>query len=402
MTINTLQDHRFETLNCCVFIPTYNNQKTLDNVIKGVLEYTDRIIVVNDGATDDTSNILAKYKDTLRIITFPVNKGKGVALREGFKEADRLGYDYMITIDSDGQHFPNDLPVFLDQLEKQDPNTSLLLIGSRNMDDPSVPGKSSFGNKFSNFWYYIETGIKLKDTQSGYRLYPIKEISKLKLFTSKFELEIEVIVKLAWRNVEVRNIPVQVLYDETERVSHFRPFKDFTRISILNTWLVTLTLFYYLPKRLIRRVKKKGFKKYWRENVLRSDDPPFKKASAISLGLFIGISPLWGFHTILALSLAVALKLNRAITFLFSNISLPPFIPFIIYCSYQLGAIAMGKQMDATLNIEDIKSGTDVFKSLGQYILGSFILATLVSLISGVIAYLYFSLRKSKSSAIDA
>ncbi len=402
MTKNILHDHRFETLNCCVFIPTYNNQKTLDRVIEGVLGYTDRIIIINDGSTDNTAKILEKYQEKLTIITFPENKGKGMALRKGFKQADLLGYDYMITIDSDGQHFPSDLPIFLKELENKDADSSLLLIGSRNMDDPSVPGKSSFGNKFSNFWYYIETGIKLKDTQSGYRLYPIKEISKLKLFTTKFELEIEVIVKLAWRNVEVGNIPVQVLYDETERVSHFRPFKDFTRISILNTWLVTLTLFFYLPKRLIDRVKKKGLKKYWRENVLRSDDPPIKKASAIALGLFIGISPLWGFHTILVLSLAVLFKLNRAIAFLFSNISLPPFIPFVIYGSYQIGAMAMGKEMDATLNIEDIKSGTDIFKSLGQYVLGSFILATLVSLISGVIAYLYFSSRKSKSSAIDA
>ncbi|MFD2561931.1 DUF2062 domain-containing protein [Aquimarina rubra] len=402
MIQTTLYDERFETLNCCVFIPTYNNQKTLDRVIQGVLQYTNRIVIINDGATDDTANILEKYQEELTVITFSENKGKGMALREGFKQAHLLGYDYMITIDSDGQHFPSDLSVFLDELEKQDSNKPLLLIGSRNMDDPSVPGKSSFGNKFSNFWYYIETGIKLKDTQSGYRLYPIKEISKLKLFTTKFELEIEVIVKLAWRNVEVRNIPVQVLYDETERVSHFRPFKDFTRISVLNTWLVTLTLFFYLPKRLIHRVKKKGFKRYWRENVLRSNDPPIKKASAIALGLFIGIAPFWGFQTILVISLAIALRLNRPIAFLFSNISIPPLIPFIIYGSYQMGAIAMGKEMDATLNIEDIKSGTDVFKSLGQYVLGSFILATIVSLISGVIAYLYFSSRKSKSSAIDA
>ncbi|WP_298538836.1 DUF2062 domain-containing protein [uncultured Aquimarina sp.] len=402
MTTTKLLDHRFKTLNCCVFIPTYNNQKTLDRVIQGVLKYTDRIIIINDGSTDATASILESYQEHFTIITFPKNKGKGMALREAFKQANHVGYDYMITIDSDGQHFPSDLPLFLDELERQDSSSPLLLIGSRNMDDPSVPGKSSFGNKFSNFWYYIETGIKLKDTQSGYRLYPIKEISKLRLFTTKFELEIEVIVKLAWRNVEVRNIPVQVLYDETERVSHFRPFKDFTRISILNTWLVTLTLFFYLPKRLINRVKKKGFKQYWRENVLRSNDPPIKKASAIALGLFIGIAPLWGFQTILVISLAIAFKLNKPIAFLFSNISIPPLIPFIIYGSYQIGAIAMGKEMDATLNIEDIKSGTDIFKSLGQYILGSFILATLVSSISGVIAYLYFSSRKSKSNAIDA
>lgn len=402
MIKHILHNNLFETRNCCVFIPTFNNQKTLDAVITGVLDYTDRIIIVNDGATDATETILSKYQNRLEVITFPKNKGKGVALREGFKRANQLGYDYMITIDSDGQHFPEDLPVFLNELKQQDTDQPLLLIGSRNMDDPSVPGKSSFGNKFSNFWYYIETGIKLEDTQSGFRMYPVKEVNKLRLFTTKFELEIEVIVKLAWQGIEVRNIPIQVLYDETERVSHFRPFQDFTRISILNTWLVTLTLLFYLPKRLIARVKKKGLKKYWKENVLKINESPLKKTLAIMLGLFIGIAPLWGFQTILVLSLATILKLNRTIAFLFSNISIPPLIPFIIYISYQIGAILMGKEIDVSLNIENIKSSADVFKSFGQYIIGSITLAIVVALISGVIAYLYFSTRQSKNNAVDA
>ncbi len=401
MGIDHSMNHRFEQLNCCVCIPTYNNQKTLNTVIQGVLAHTDHIIIINDGATDTTSDILETYKNRLQVITFPENRGKGVALRAGFARAYELGYEYMITIDSDGQHFPEDLPLFLDALEQQDPRIPLLLIGSRNMDDPSVPGKSSFGNKFSNFWYYIETGIKLQDTQSGYRLYPIKEIQQVKLFTTKFELEIEVIVKLAWRNVAVRNIPIQVLYDEAERVSHFRPFKDFTRISILNTWLVVLTLFFYLPKRILGTVKKKGFKKFWREDVLRSDEPPIKKASAIALGLFIGISPLWGFHTISVLTLAAVFRLNKAIAFLFSNISLPPFVPFIAYGSYQVGALVMGKKMDATLDIEKIKSGAAIFESLGQYIIGSFVLAIVVAFISGMLTYLYFSYLKTKTDAID-
>jgi len=391
----------FETLDCGVLIPTYNNEKTLDRVIQGVLEYTDRVIIVNDGATDSTSQILENYNNQLTVITFPKNKGKGMALRAGFKKADELGYAYLITIDSDGQHFAEDLPVFLKELEQQDPEKPLLLIGSRNMDDPSVPGKSSFGNKFSNFWYLVETGIKLQDTQSGYRLYPIALINKTKLFTTKFELEIEVIVKLAWKRVEVRNVPIQVLYDENERVSHFRPFKDFTRISILNTWLVTLTLLYYLPRRLFDKIKKKGLKKFWKENIIKSEDPPSKKTAAIMLGVFVGLTPLWGLQTILAFGLAAVLRLNKAIVFLCSNVSLPPLVPFIIYASYQIGALVLGKKMDLTLNIEDIKSGADVFKGLGQYMLGSFILAALVALISGVIAYLYFRLKKTNTSGID-
>ncbi|HLV69474.1 MAG TPA: glycosyltransferase family 2 protein, partial [Xanthomarina sp.] len=233
-------------LGVCVIIPTYNNQHTLKRVINGVLELTNNLIVVNDGSTDTTSSILKAYPN-IQQVHFPENKGKGVALREGFKHAISLGYKFAITIDSDGQHFPNDIPHFINELE-QNQAKDILIIGARNMSHESVPGKSSFGNKFSNFWFWVETGIKLQDTQSGFRLYPLNVLKKLNFYTTKFEFEIEVIVKTAWKDVEVKNIPIQVLYDESERVSHFRPFKDFTRISILNTWLVFLTAIYYFPK----------------------------------------------------------------------------------------------------------------------------------------------------------
>ena len=124
-----------------------------------------------------------------------------MALRNAFKKAHQLGFDYAITIDSDGQHYPENLPDFL-QASIEQPDA--LIMGARNMDQEGVPTKSSFGNKFSSFWFYIETGIKLPDTQTGYRLYPINEIVKKKYFTNKFEFEIEVIVKMAWRFVPIK------------------------------------------------------------------------------------------------------------------------------------------------------------------------------------------------------
>lgn len=126
------------------------------------------------------------------------------------------------------------------------------------MDQASVPGKSSFGNKFSNFWFWVETGLKMSDTQSGYRLYPVKQMAGMKFLTTKFEFEIEVLVTSAWRGIEITEVPVRVFYAEKEnRVSHFRPFKDFTRISILNTFLVTIALLYIKPRDLFRASKKK-------------------------------------------------------------------------------------------------------------------------------------------------
>ena len=243
-----------EKYKICILIPTYNNAKTLSRVLNGVQEYTQHIIIVNDGSSHQTASILQQYNH-LKIISLSKNQGKGNALQVGFQEALKMGYEYALTIDSDGQHYPSDIPVFIEKLlEFQKP---ILLIGSRNMNQDSVPKKSSFGHKFSNFWFHFETGIKLTDTQSGYRLYPLLYIPK-KFFTKKFEFEIEIIVRTAWNGIPVQNVPVQVLYDPTERVSHFRPFRDFTRISILNTILVFIAIFYIKPRDFFRNIKKKS------------------------------------------------------------------------------------------------------------------------------------------------
>lgn len=370
-----------EQYRVCVIIPTYNNHKTLKRVLDSVLQYTSNVIVVNDGATDSTAQILEMYPN-LEQIHHSKNRGKGMAIRNGFKKALDLNYNYAITIDSDGQHFPSDIPSFMESLEK---DGEALLIGSRNMTQENVPRKSSFGNKFSNFWFWFETGNKLEDTQSGFRLYPLRKIPD-RYFTNKFEFEIEVIVRSAWKGVKVKNIPVQVLYDPEERVSHFRPFKDFTRISILNTVLVTIALIYIKPRDFFWKLKKKGLKKFFLENILESNDSNARKSLSIALGVFIGISPFWGFQTILVLFLAVLLKLNKAIAFAFSNISFPPLIPFVIYGSLKIGSYFIVSDKPLILNMD--MTLADIQKNIAQYVVGSFILATFMAVLFGLTGYL--------------
>ena len=241
----------------CVVIPTYNNAGTIGSVVAGALKQCDDVIVVNDGSTDATAAILSDIKTAcLTVVTHPWNKGKGAALKTGFRKALDMGFAYAITLDGDGQHYTEDIAKFLDA-HKANPGT--LILGDRWKGAGTgshVQSKgSSFANRFSNFWFWVQTGRRLSDTQTGYRLYPLKKLHGLSLLTSRYEAELELLVFASWHGTDIIEIPVDVYYPpKDERVSHFRPGMDFARISVLNTLLCVLALVYGLPLRLWRWV----------------------------------------------------------------------------------------------------------------------------------------------------
>ena len=378
----------------CVLIPTYNNEATIGKIIDDVASYDLDIIVVNDGSTDNTENILSE-KTGIQVISYSPNRGKGIALRTGLKHTAEKGYEYVITIDSDGQHFAKDLPVFINAI-KEFPGS--LLIGARNMNQESVPGRSSFGNKFSNFWFWVETGIKGPDTQSGYRLYPVQRLKNLKFFSHKFEFEIEVLVKAAWNGIPVRWVPVTVYYAPKEtRVSHFRPFRDFTRVGILHTIAVTIALLYIKPRDFFRGIFNKEIRKeFIRRHILRPSESDNLKALSIAFGLFMGIVPIWGFQLAVAIPLAFFFKLNRAMVILAANISIPPMIPLILFLSYRLGAIWMGDDasflpFSGNLTLEQVK------QNITQYLWGSVTLAIIAAITGGIITLTVIKISKRKT-----
>lgn len=382
----------FDRLKCCVLIPTYNNSSSLQKIVEEVLHYTQNLIVVNDGSTDDTANILKAFSE-IKTFAYPNNKGKGYALRYGFKQALLLGYEYAISIDSDGQHLPSDLPKFLTAIEQY---PQAIIIGSRNMKQENIPGKSSFGNKFSNFWIKLETGYELSDTQSGFRLYPIKKIQNIRFFTRKFEFEVEVLTRSAWKNILLVCIPIQVYYPpENERVSHFRPFKDFTRISLLNTYLVTLTLLFYLPKRLLNKWSKKSLKQIIKEDIFGTKESNKKIAQALGFGVFMGILPIWGYQLIVGFFIAHKLKLNKGLFFIAANISLPPLIPIILFISYLVGGYILPNGVTNLVFSKDI-SFEVIFQSLFQYIFGAVVFAVIAGSFTFGISYLLLFLFRNK------
>ena len=360
---------RLRRIGCIVVIPTYNNAGTILQVIADVRRYADDVLVVDDGSTDETSGLL-RSAEGIRTIGYARNRGKGYALRRALEAATEWGFRYALTIDADGQHYADDIPVFLEHAERR-PDT--LLIGARNLAADNMPSKNTFANRFSNFWFAVETGIRLADTQSGFRLYPLPKLRGIRLLTSRYEFEVEIIVRAAWRGVRVENVPIRVYYaPPEERVSHFRPLKDFTRISILNTLLVLGALLYYYPWRFLRSLTRENIRAFVRSHITHSGESPCRLAAAVGLGICCGILPVWGYQLWVALGAAHLLRLNKVVAALCSNVSIPPMIPFILYGSLRIGAGLWGAKF--SLHLSDMSLAA-AGAMLGQYVVGSLVLA---------------------------
>ena len=237
-----------QQMKVCTVMPTYNNGGTLRDVVERVLVFCKNVIVVNDGCTDKSTEILNAFGDRIIVVDYGKNRGKGYALKQGFKKAKTMGFDYALTIDSDGQHFPEDIPLFVEALGQ---HPGALIVGSRNLKQENMPGGNTFASKFSNFWFKVQTGISLPDTQTGYRLYPLRRLPKI--ISSRYEAELSLLVFSAWRGTDLVPIKVNVCYPE-DRVTHFRPFWDFFRISVLNTVLCLVAIVYGWPSRLIHKL----------------------------------------------------------------------------------------------------------------------------------------------------
>lgn len=367
----------------CVIIPTFNNEKTLREVISGVLSITPDIIIVSDGSTDNTELILKEF-DFLKTIAYSPNRGKGYAIREGFKAAMAAGYQYAITIDSDGQHYPADIEVFL---RKAAEVPDSIIVGARVLDPEKVSKGSMFANRISNFWYRVLTGIKLPDTQTGFRLYPLDLVGGIRYFTDKYEFELEILVRAAWRRINVTSAPIQVYYPpREERISHFRPFKDFARISLLNTILFLIAFLYVKPFSFVKYLTKENVRDFINKNILLTRDSNLKISLAVALGIFTGILPVWGFQLFLAIVLAHLFRLSKLITAVAANISIPPMIPILLYLSYLTGGIVLGTgsniRFSADLTVKSFET------NLIQYIVGSIVLSVIMSIAIGIISFL--------------
>lgn len=239
----------------CAVIPTYQNAKTLLKVVADVHRVVDTVFVVDDGSNDGTAALLDKATGNERpekVLTHPKNCGKGAALKTGLTYARQQGFRYAVTVDADGQHRADDIPALLKAVEEE---PDALAIGSRGLQHENMPAKSTFANRFSNFWFALQTLQRLPDTQSGLRVYPLRYLHGLRWMSARYEAELTLLVFSAWAGVKLLPVPVSVYYPpRDQRVTHFRPGRDFTRISVLNTLLCFLMVVYGWPRIFCRQI----------------------------------------------------------------------------------------------------------------------------------------------------
>jgi glycosyltransferase involved in cell wall biosynthesis len=227
-------------MKAAVVIPVYNHQERVAEVIRQAMPLGLPIIVVDDGSTDHTAAVLAALPG-ITILRHQINQGKGAALLTGFAAA-APDCDWVLTIDADGQHRPEDGRRLLAAAEGGE---RLIVVGNRQgMGHSNVPWTSRFGRLFSNFWVWTAGGPLIADSQSGFRLYPLPEALHLGVRARRYQFEVEVLVMARRQGIGTVEVPVQVVYQpKGERISHFRPWLDFSRNSATFCRLICSRLF---------------------------------------------------------------------------------------------------------------------------------------------------------------
>lgn len=372
-------------LKVLLVIPLFNHGGTLVSVVQSALVTGLEVLVVDDGSTDDGLQGITGLPCECRRL--PVNKGKGVAILAGAKEAKRRGFDAILTLDADGQHDPSEAPLLIKEAESG--KWPAIVIGARKMVQETVPGASHFGKGFSNFWVRLECGLELSDTQSGMRLYPVDELLSLKLIRNRYDFEIEALVKAAWAGVDVRSVDVSVHYPSAdERISHFHKLKDNWRLTKLHTVFVIRRLVPWPHHRLVEQ-DKSSQKRLKIENpwltlkkLCREHASPFWLALAVWLGFFMGALPLIACHTVAIIYVAHRFHLNKVAAVAASQFCAPPVVPVLcIETGYFLrtGELILDLSWETWL--------LEIHHRLWDWFLGSLVVGPLLGVLGGVAMY---------------
>ena len=380
--------------NTLLVIPVYNHCDTLRAVAESALTAGFPVLVVDDGSTDRGLAVLGGLPvERLRL---EPNQGKGAAILAGAEHARKAGFEAILTVDADGQHDPAEACALLEAVQGTWP---AVVVGTRRMDDdPDVPRSSLFGRSFSNFWVRLECGRSLPDTQSGFRLYPVDLLTPGRFLTRRYTFEVEVLVRAAWAGLPILAVPISVFYAPgTQRVTHFRAFRDNLRLTCLHTWLVTRAL---LPW---PRNGTSPWREGWRAilgalrspfaflgHLSREHASPQELGAAVWLGIFVGSLPIIPFGLAAIVYLAHRFHLNKLAAAGASNICVAPFVPLLCI---QAGHFMRYGRFWTELNRQTLVG--ELGLRLWEWLLGAMVVGPVLGLAGGLLTYgLVRGLRK--------
>ena len=373
-------------------IPVYNNAETVRDIAERTLKILPHVLLVDDGSTDIDLKPFCEERG-IEFLRHAVNQGKGAALRDALNYlAMKPEVAYMIALDADGQHYPEDIPLFYPLMEEND---WTVIVGCRDFSGENIPDSSKFGREFSNFWIRLETGIRVEDSQSGFRAYPVRYLSKLRFLSTHYNFEAEILTRAAWGNLEIRNLPVRVHYPPREkRVSHFKPFRDNFRLSCIHFHLVALRLLPF-PKQKLREKKREWSIFRPRElltMLLKENAEPAGLGVSAGVGSFLAVLPLPACHIIVILYVTERLHLNKIMALAIQNLYMPPLSPFLCI---ELGYFLRYGHWLTELSFRTCAQ--ELHLRLWEWLLGSLILAPFWGIVSGFAVWFIASLLNRRS-----
>ena len=303
----------------------------------------------------------------LSIVPLKGNQGRGLCIQAGIRCAVKMGYTHLVTFETNGSFKAEVLQSLVHQALETPWN---LIIGVCKSSETVTPKSSRWLRQFARFQEGSQE-VSVRGAQSGWRVYPLFFVQCMKFWAKGSRFEMEVLLRLLWKKVEVTEMPVLTAQkDQKEKSGWFRNFWDGVGISLLNLWLVFLSL-------------------------LKEHRSPKQAAVALGLGVFVGCTPFFGFHTLIVLLLAPLLRLNALFLWIGTQISLPPLAPLLAFVSVNIGLALMGETTVSRSNPWTLKLGLEFFS---YWVLGSVILGAILAILTMGLAY-FISIKFLKRGA---
>lgn len=339
-----------------VIAPTFNHGSAMSHVLAALALTPHPTIVVNDGSTDSTAHLLSEWlatsprPDLRDVVVHAHNRGKAAALRSGFEHARDRGFTHALTIDTDGQHDVSDIHALLAASVRA---PTSLIVGGRSQSDSDSPAASRIGRVISNWLVWCESGVRIDDSQSGLRIYPLNARATLGGSANRYGYETQVISRAGWHGVPVIEIPVRCIYAVPGgRTTHFRLIFDTLLAVQMHAALLARALLFVpadhapstdsltthhqtgsIPGRLLRWLSPR------RLIAMARGEPKARKqiAASVGVGLLMATLPIYGIKTPVCLWLAGRFKLHPLLVIGVSSLCTPPLNYLFIFASIFTG-----------------------------------------------------------------